>query len=91
MQAIKYLSATSAVLICLALLGGCSPTQATNELETKPLTQGLNHVGLSVRDLKNSREFFVETLGWRVVGGYPDYPSSFVTDCLLYTSDAADE
>ena len=74
------------IAVCLALTVGLSPTLAANEPEAKPLTQGLNHVGLSVRDLKSSRDFFVDTLGWRLAGGYPDYPSSFVTDGQVFVT-----
>jgi catechol 2,3-dioxygenase-like lactoylglutathione lyase family enzyme len=48
-------------------------------------TYGIDHVGLSVRDLANSRKFFCDCLGWRVVGERPDYPAAFVSDghCVL--------
>jgi lactoylglutathione lyase len=44
------------------------------------LTQGVDHVGLTVSDLEASKNFFVDCLGWREVGGKPDYPSAFVSD-----------
>ena len=71
--------------------------------EVRPRTLGVDHVGLAVRDLMLSRRFFCDCLGWLVVGDVPAYPASFVSDgyvvltlwqvrdCLLYTSDAADE
>jgi catechol 2,3-dioxygenase-like lactoylglutathione lyase family enzyme len=43
-------------------------------------TYGVDHVGLSVRDLPSTRKFFCEGLGWRVVGERPDYPAVFVSD-----------
>ncbi len=52
--------------------------------EPEVLTRGVNHVGLTVTDLDSSTAFFVDTLGWRLVGGYPDYPSKFVTDGALF-------
>jgi lactoylglutathione lyase len=48
------------------------------------LTLGMNHVGLTVSDLDKSVAFFVETLDWKEVGGYPDYPSKFVTDGEIF-------
>lgn len=46
----------------------------------KTLTAGVHHVGLSVADLEASANFFVGCLGWKRVGGVPDYPSVFVSD-----------
>ncbi|MBM7071865.1 VOC family protein [Shewanella sp. 202IG2-18] len=48
------------------------------------MTQGLNHLGLTVKNLDASTDFFVNTLGWNNVGGYPDYPSAFVIDGKLF-------
>ena len=45
-----------------------------------PATFGVDHVGLSVRDLGSTRGFFCDCLGWRVVGERPDYPAAFVSD-----------
>lgn len=50
----------------------------------KVMTRGLNHLGLSVSNLELSTNFFVNTLGWKLAGGYPDYPSKFVTDGLIF-------
>jgi catechol 2,3-dioxygenase-like lactoylglutathione lyase family enzyme len=44
------------------------------------VTIGFDHVGLTVRDLDAARSFFVDCLGWKVVGGKPDYPSVYVSD-----------
>jgi len=48
------------------------------------MTKGLNHLGLTVKNLQASANFFIDTLGWRKVGGYPDYPSIFVTDGEIF-------
>jgi catechol 2,3-dioxygenase-like lactoylglutathione lyase family enzyme len=48
--------------------------------ELKSGTYGIDHVGLSVRDLMSTREFFCDCLGWRVVGERPNYPAVFVSD-----------
>lgn len=50
------------------------------EVETHPRTSGVHHVGLSVSDLKGAADFFVEVLGFRVVGERPAYPALFVGD-----------
>ncbi len=48
--------------------------------EAAPYTLGVDHVGLTVRDLAATRDFFVICLGWRVVGENPAYPAVFVSD-----------
>ncbi len=45
-----------------------------------PRTHGIDHVGLSVRDLESTLRFFRECLGWRVVGERKDYPAAFISD-----------
>ncbi|RYY05551.1 MAG: VOC family protein [Alphaproteobacteria bacterium] len=47
---------------------------------TQPLTVGVHHVGLAVPDLEAAKRFFVDALGWAVVGGVPAYPAVFVSD-----------
>ena len=49
-------------------------------MTTKPLTLGIDHLGLTVRDLKLTRDFFINCLGWTQVGEKPDYPAAFVSD-----------
>ena len=44
------------------------------------LTQGVDHVGLSVRDLEATKSFFINGLGWTVKGENPSYPAAYVTD-----------
>lgn len=48
-------------------------------------TLGLDHLGLTVPDLDKTVSFFTECLGWKEVGGKPDYPSKFISDgnCVL--------
>lgn len=46
----------------------------------EPLTLGVHHVGLAVPDLHLAQRFFVDVLGWSVVGGRPSYPAVFVSD-----------
>lgn len=47
---------------------------------TKAVTRGAHHVGLTVPDLEKTRRFFTETLGYQQVGEVPDYPAVFLTD-----------
>lgn len=43
-------------------------------------TLGIDHLGLTVRDIDKTVAFFTDCLGWKEVGGKPDYPSKFVSD-----------
>lgn len=43
-------------------------------------TQGVAHVGLTVRDLEVTLNFFVSVLGYKQLGAKPEYPAAFVTD-----------
>ena len=45
-----------------------------------PNTQGINHLGLSVNNLDESVNFFVECLGWKESGRDNSYPRSSVSD-----------
>jgi len=47
---------------------------------TTPAICGVDHVGLSVRDLDGTRRFFCDCLGWGEVGERPEYPAVFVSD-----------
>jgi catechol 2,3-dioxygenase-like lactoylglutathione lyase family enzyme len=47
---------------------------------SQALTLGVHHVGLSVPDLPAAERFFVDALGFKPVGGVPDYPAVFVSD-----------
>ncbi|MDR5747386.1 VOC family protein [Caballeronia sp. LZ029] len=47
------------------------------------LTSGIDHVGLTVRNLDATRDFFVQCLGWQIAGERPDYPAVFVSDGKL--------
>lgn len=46
----------------------------------KAKTQGAHHIGLSVPDVNSAVKFFVEALGFELVGEKPDYPAAFVSD-----------
>ena len=48
--------------------------------DNAPLTIGVDHVGLAVKNLESARRFFCECLGWKLVGENQSYPASFVSD-----------
>lgn len=46
-------------------------------------TLGIHHVGLTVRDLDEVEQFFVDILGWQIKGRIESYPAVFLTDGLV--------
>lgn len=58
--------------------GEAAPEDTTAEESLLPT--GLDHLGLAVRDLEATKNFFVEALGFRVTGEDADYPSAFVVN-----------
>lgn len=48
--------------------------------QMQPLTAGIDHLGLTVRNLEVTLKFFTECLGWKQTGARPAYPAAFVTD-----------
>jgi catechol 2,3-dioxygenase-like lactoylglutathione lyase family enzyme len=44
------------------------------------LTLGIDHLGLTVPNLEATVTFFTDCLGWKEVGGKPEYPSKFISD-----------
>ena len=46
----------------------------------RTLTRGVHHAGFTVPDLAATRAFFVDGLGFDVVGEKPDYPAVFLSD-----------
>ena len=49
-------------------------------IEVISMTQGINHLGLSVKDLNQTRDFFVNGLGWEESGRDESYPRTAVSD-----------
>jgi len=47
---------------------------------TKPITEGVHHIGLTVSKLEESAAFFTSLLGWQEVRRNNDYPAIFVSD-----------
>lgn len=73
----------TALLLLVPVFG---PTAVAQDAKTEVVTEGLNHVGLTVKYLDRSVSFFTDTLGWKAVGGDPDYPSVFVTDGNMFVT-----
>ena len=48
--------------------------------DSKAITRGVHHLGLTVPDLAATRSFFIDVLGFDQVGERPDYPAVFVSD-----------
>lgn len=44
------------------------------------VTHGVEHIGLTVRNVQEGAAFFTDVLGFRRIGEKPDYPAVFVTD-----------
>ncbi len=47
---------------------------------TNPVTHGAHHIGLTIPNLRKTQAFFVDTLGFKVLGEVPDYPAVFLSD-----------
>jgi len=43
-------------------------------------TKGINHLGLTVRDLDQTTAFFTELLGWKLLARDDSYPRTTVSD-----------
>jgi catechol 2,3-dioxygenase-like lactoylglutathione lyase family enzyme len=48
--------------------------------ETAAVTQGVHHVGLTVPDIEETGQFFIDVLGYKRVGSKPDYPAVILSD-----------
>ena len=55
----------------------------TEQNTGRTVTQGAHHIGLTVPNLEQTRNFFIETLGYDQVGEVPDYPAVFLSDGTL--------
>lgn len=69
----KFLTIRLPLLIILMLtMNNCS-------VRTSAIKR-INHVGLSVLDVKASSQFFVDMLGFKIIKTIPDYPAIFVAN-----------
>jgi lactoylglutathione lyase len=84
----SIIPALALALIANGLFSVPAQAQAGSAAQTnaEPETLGLNHIGLSVRDLAATTSFFVDALGWKRAGGDPDYPANFVTNGALFVT-----
>lgn len=51
--------------------------------EKKPLVTSLDHLGLSVKHLEKSADFFVEYLGFNIRGEDSKYPAKFLSNGFI--------
>ncbi len=51
--------------------------------QNRTITRGAHHISLTVPNLEQTRNFFLETLGFDQVGEVPDYPAVFLSDGAL--------
>ncbi len=65
------------LLLSTLIITGCS---SVTKQPQKSLTNGVHHIGLSVKDLKASSNFFIKALKFKKVAEKPDYPAIFVSD-----------
>lgn len=78
--------------ICGAFLAAALSTgtvvvaQETTSQAPEAETLGLNHIGLAVSDLEATTSFFVDTLGFQLAGGDPEYPSNFVFNGEIFVT-----
>ena len=70
-------------LVFIFFIGNSSFSVSAQEAS---LTTGFNHIGLTVSQLDLSTRFFVEALGWKQVGGDPNYPAKFVSDGNMFVT-----
>lgn len=63
-----------------------APAAASEPVSSAAVTSGLNHLGLTVKDLEATTSFFVDKLGWKRAGGVTDYPAIFVTDGAIFVT-----
>jgi len=80
MQKTLLLPITLTLLLISSNAANANDKHSTSLYQDKIMTKGLNHLGLTVKNVQASADFFINTLGWKKAGGYPDYPSIFVTD-----------
>jgi len=84
MHKILSLTITLTLLLITSNAVKANNNSSKDLYQNQIMTKGLNHLGLTVKNLQASADFFINTLGWKKAGGYPDYPSIFVTDGEIF-------
>jgi catechol 2,3-dioxygenase-like lactoylglutathione lyase family enzyme len=46
-------------------------------------TAGIHHLGLTVPNIDTARDFFIDALGFKFLGGVESYPSYFISDGVV--------
>lgn len=62
------------------LLRGVPDVATSSGMKSEQPTRGVHHVGLTVSNIQECRDFFVQVLGYEQVGEKPAYPALFVSD-----------
>lgn len=71
---------TIILIITISAIIGLGMRKEQSDMKSSITTQGINHVGLTVKNLELTSKFFIETLNFTKVGEKPDYPAIFVSD-----------
>lgn len=66
--------------VCVAAPAGSADLEDSSKALARSPVQGIDHIGLTVTDLEASKQFFIEYLGFKQVGGVPDYPAVFLSN-----------
>ncbi len=79
-HALFILLLSTAAISCATKPAKKEATVSSSHIEVK----GIHHIGLAVKDLGETSRFFIEALGYKNVGGKPDYPSIFVSNGNMF-------
>lgn len=74
----KLIKLILVLLGCLSIFIITLNVKEGKELKIK--TRGINHIGLTVKNIEVTSQFFIENLNFIKVGGKPNYPAIFISD-----------
>lgn len=72
----KYIITLITTIILTTFTTGSTMAQSENKIKT----HGVHHIGLAVKDLQTTSQFFIDALDFKKVGEKPKYPAIFVSD-----------